>query len=217
MNLTNRLVNPTPYDVKWNWDKGIVITIKSDGYVDLTADQSRDFQRGQPGSERVQDGMRELGLFIMDMDRSYESQALEALESCADYMMSRYNDMVNRLRRDRAEKGISENPEAFQEIVRQTGYEKFKQRADAIRSRASFLRTEVEGKADKQAAQKMDPTRTLPFTNPPKVFPSSLALQMFLRDKGNEELKEKWTKWYESVTRPAKVATKKDENADKAV
>ena len=60
--------------------------------------------------------------------------------------------------------------------------------------------------AEKTVTQKIDPDRTIPFTNPMKVFPSPLALQMFLRDKGNEDLKAKWEEWRASVgARPPKV------------
>lgn len=208
MNFTNRLVNPTPFSVEWKWNAGIDITINPDSSVDLSTDQAKDFQRGLPGSEKVQDSMRELGLFIQDMDRPYEVQALEALRACADHLNRRYNDMVNRLRRDRAEKGISENPEAFQEIVDQTGYGNLKKRADAISARAKFLGKTLDELQEKTTVQKIDPDRTVPFLNPPKVFPSPLALQMFLRDKGNEEVKKKWEEWHAAVTRPVKVAKK---------
>lgn|SRR3990167_1410250 len=206
MNFTNRLCNPKPYTSRWRWDKGVVLVIEADSYVDLTAEQARDFHKGQPGSESVQDLMRQEGLFILDLDRPYDVQALECLDQCAAWMKRRYNDMENRLRQDRASQGISENPAAFAEIIRQTGYAKFNERAETVIERARFIRSELEKSAEKTVTQKIDPDRTIPFTNPMKVFPSPLALQMFLRDKGNEDLKAKWEEWRASVgARPPKV------------
>lgn len=202
MNFTNRLCNPTPYKAKLNFHAGITITIDPDGHKDLPADQARDFQKGQPGSESVQELLAAEGLFMLDLDRSYEVQALEALDKASRGLLSRYSDMVNRMRRDRAAQGISDNQEAFDEVLAQTGYAALKERADALQGRAKFLRSALDKNKAETPVQKIDPDRTIPFTNPPRVFPSPLALQMFLSDKANAGLKTQWERWYKDVTKP---------------
>lgn len=213
MNFTNRLVNPTPYDVTINWHAGIDIKVPADGHVDLSAEQSQDFRAGLPGSESVQELMKSKGLFVRDIDRSYESQAVEALEGSSRILDRQHQDFVNRLRQQRASQGISENPEAFEEIVKQFGHADLRERVKVMKERARFLRAIVDNEKRENTAAKIDPDRTIPFTDPPKIFDSPVALQMFLRDnvEGRAELKERWQAWHKQVTAPKKAVAEKAE------
>lgn len=193
--ISNTLCNPTPFDVKIDWHQGIAITIPADGSIDLSGqlgvEQMDDFRDGKPGSEAVKEIMNHYGIFLRDFSRTYESQALEGLSASIRSKESMYNEFVNTHRKNRAQQGISENEEAFEEILRQYGYIKLREELGLLKSRVNFLRKSI---GDEPAAvrEKLDPERTLMFTDPPRVFASKMALQMFLNDPGNEKLKRQY-------------------------
>jgi hypothetical protein len=197
MNFNSRLCNPTGEVVKINWHAGININIQPDDHYDLDYRQMEDFQKGRPGSEEMEELMNHHGIFIRDPDRTYESQALEALRLSFRSRKSQYDGIVADLRKRRAVEGISENPEAFEEIITQMGYASFKKRMDAIGRRIKFLEKAV-GEEVKVVREKLDPERTLVFLDPPKVFTSKVALQMFLNDEGNEGIKEQYFSWLDA-------------------
>lgn len=193
--ISNTLCNPTPFDVKIDWHQGIAITIPADGSIDLSGqlgvEQMDDFRDGKPGSEAVKEIMNHYGIFLRDFSRTYESQALDGLSASIRSKESMYNEFVNTHRKNRAQQGISENEEAFEEILRQYGYTKLREEIGLLKSRVNFLRKSI---GDEPAAvrEKLDPERTLMFTDPPRVFASKMALQMFLNDPGNEKLKRQY-------------------------
>ena len=51
MAVVARLRNPTPFDVKIPYERGVYINIPSDGEVELSMEQLDDFRPGKPGSE----------------------------------------------------------------------------------------------------------------------------------------------------------------------
>ncbi len=190
MATTNRLHNPTPFDVVWNWHGGIDIKIKSDDYYDLTNAQMVDFTPGQPGSEPIRQLMDELGIFIRNPDLSYESQALEALRSCIRLKQSQYNESVNTIRGSRAEKGIVDAPEALEETFRQMGITALREKIEALKSRAAKFEKEVQAQGTAKAAKAVDLSRTLIFTKPPKVFETAFAMSVYLDE--HPELKAQY-------------------------
>lgn len=196
--ITNRLCNPTPFDVKWNWHLGIVIPILADGHFDLNNQQLPDFQPGQPGSENIKQLMDELGLFLRDTDRSYEAQALECLRACHKAMKTHYEEATNNVRKNRASGGIVDNPAALEEIYRQMGLVALREKVDKLAFRVKLFQEAVnEQKAEKKTSD-IDPDRTLLFTDPPKTFETKFALQVFLNEPGNEEIRERYTRWREA-------------------
>ncbi len=52
MAVVARLVNPTPFDVKIPYERGVYINIPADGDVELSMGQLDDFRSGKPGSDR---------------------------------------------------------------------------------------------------------------------------------------------------------------------
>lgn len=199
MNLSNRLCNPTPFPVELRWHAGIEICIEPDGFVDLDVNQMDDFRQGKPGSEEVQLTMQQLGIFLRDADRSYEAQALEAIEGAISMKMARYNEVVQNLRRTRAASGLHDSDEAFEETLVQMGVARLREDTEVLKSRAKFLRPHVEDEAAKTAVhQQFDPERTLVFLDPPKVFPTKLSMQMFLNDPGNAAIKAEYEEWLEA-------------------
>ena len=195
MAISNSLCNPTPWVVKLDWHQGIALTIPPDGSIDLSGqlgiDQMDDFRDGKPGSEAVREIMNHYGIFLRDHSRTYESQALDAIKASIRSKEGMYNDFINNMRRRRAAEGIVENPEAFEEIVRQSGYARVKTEIDTLKARVRFLEKEI-GDTPAAVREKLDPERTLMFTDPPRVFSTKLALQMFLNDPGNDKLKRQY-------------------------
>jgi len=180
-NVQNRLCNSTPFPVKINWHAGINIIVPSDNYVDLTIEQMDDFREGKPGSEAVREVMHHSGIFLRDADRTYESQALEAIKLSLRSKKSQYDGVVNNLRRSRAQNGITENAEAFEEILASMGYVALRGEIELLQSRSKFLSQHVEV-AEAVVHQSFDPERTLVFLDPPREFPSVVAMQMFLNE-----------------------------------
>src|SRR3990172_6105222 len=190
MAIINRLHNPTPYEVVWNWHGGIDIKIAPDGLIDLTNAQMVDFTPNQPGSEAVRQLMDELGIFVRNPDLSYESQALEALRACIRLKTAQYNDSVNTIRGRRAEKGIVDAPEALEETFRQMGISGLREKIEMLKVRASKFEKAVATQGTAKASKTVDFTRTLIFTKPPKVFETAFAMTVYLDE--HPDLKAKY-------------------------
>jgi hypothetical protein len=195
MNFNSRLCNATGEEVKLNWHAGINIRILPDDFIDLNYRQMEDFQDGKPGSEEMKETMNHYGIFIRDPDRSYESQALEALRLAYRSRKAQYDGAVADLRKRRAAEGLASDPDAFETTLEHMGYVSFRKRMEALFTRIKFLEQHAEVEKAK-VRQEIDPERTLIFLNPPKVFITKTALQMFLNDPGNEEIKEKYESWF---------------------
>jgi hypothetical protein len=190
MATINRLYNPTPFPVDWEWHAGIHIKIESDGYYDLTNQQNVDFTPGQPGSEPIKNLMDELGIFIRNPDLSYESQALEALNACIRLKTTQLNESVNTIRGQRAAKGIMDNPEALEETFRQMGITALREKVEKLKVRARKFEVAVQAQGTAKATKTVDLTRTLIFTKPPKVFETAFAMSVYLDE--HPELKAQY-------------------------
>lgn len=198
---TNRLFNPTKAVVDWNYHGGIHIKIQPDSWYDLSNEQLVDFQSGNPGSEGISRLMAEYGIFLRDTDRTYESQALEALRLCHRAKKSHYEESTNNIRRSRASTGIVDNPEALEETFKQLGLVALREQMVGLVHRIKMFERAVEEQKTAIAVNNMDPDRTLLFTDPPKVFETKFALQVFLSEPENSKLKkqyEEWRKAYDS-------------------
>ena len=100
------------------------------------------------------------------------------------------------MRRRRAQEGVSENPEAFEELMEQMGMVNLREQIAELKFRRKFLGKVVEDeKTQKSTQAQFDPERTLLFTDPPKEFPTKVAMQMFLDTPGNEEVKAEHQAW----------------------
>ena len=195
MSTINRLYNPTPFEVSWNWHGGIDIKIKSDDFIDLTNAQMVDFTPGQPGSEAINQLMNELGIFVRNPDLSYESQALEALRACIKLKTAQYNESVNTIRGRRAAGGIVDAPDALEETFRQMGITALRERIELLTARAVKFEKAVAAQGTAKSAKAIDPDRTLIFVKPPKVFETAFAMQVYLDE--NPDVKKRWQDWRE--------------------
>jgi len=147
--------------------------------------------------------MGEYGLFLRDGDRTYESQALEALNKCHKAKKTHYEEATNNLRRSRASAGIVDNPEALEETFRQLGLIALRDQVEGLSFRIKqFEKAVAEQKSTKQA-DTMDPDRTLLFVDPPKVFETKFALQVFLSEPENAGLKVKYEGWRKALAAKA--------------
>lgn len=204
---TNRLFNPTPFPVDINYDKGVHIKIQPDGSFDLPNHMLIDFQGDNPGSETVQMLMNDHGIFLRNTDRTFEAQALECLRACRRSRNAHYEEATNNLRRSRAANGIIDNPEALEETFRQLGLAGetegrlgLREQVQRLDARIKALEKEVATQKTVVAAETVDPDRTLIFTDPPRTFETKFALQMFLSEPENKELKAKYTTWRKALT-----------------
>jgi hypothetical protein len=197
-NISNRLCNPTPFDIEWPYDKGVKLSIKSNGYLDLDVMVMDDFRDGKPGSAAVQELMDHFGIFLRNPNISFEKQALKAIRASITTKTEAYKGFIANLRRNRANQGISENEEAFNETIENSGYGEIGRQIEKLKEREKFLEKIVKKNEDEteQRGFEFDPKTTLMFTNPPRQFDNEVALQMFLLDY--PELKVQHEEWLEA-------------------
>lgn len=143
--------------------------------------------------------MDEYGIFLRDTDLTFESQALKALRAARRVWSSHYNDSTNRLRSQRAAAGIVDNPEALEETFRQMGLTALRERIARLDFRIKALTDEVEAQKTTVAKSNIDPDRTLIFVDPPRTFETKFALQMFLSEPENADLKKKYDAWRKAL------------------
>jgi len=180
-------MNPTPFKVEFNWDKGVVLEIPADGALNLTMGQMDDFRPGKPGTEEVKHQMDYYGIFLLDGDRSWEEQAITALKTSLKVKKEQVDNFKARMRDQRIAAGSPVTEEAMNEIIERSGYGKLIEECDALQKRVSAL-TKILDKAGTKGKvkQQLDPKRTCFVLNPPKEFISEVALELFLMDQTPE-------------------------------
>jgi len=189
MNITNRLCNSTKFNAVINWHAGIDITVPGDGFVDLDINQADDFRAGKPGSEEVQLLMDAKGIFLRDMDLPYEVQALSCLQRCLKAKRTQYVESVNNIKARRAQQGIHDSEESLREMLRQLNFHKLEEQINSITARIRFYEKELQPEDRKPTRERIDPKKTVPWTNPPRVFETELQCQMWLNEQGEEDQK----------------------------
>ena len=194
MQTTNRLCNATGTEALINWHAGVNIRIPGDGYVDLDVAQADDFRPGKPGSEEIQLLMDSLGLFIRNPDLPFEAQALATLQRCLRAKRTQYTEAVNNIKARRAQQGIHDSEDALKEMLRQLNFDKLAIQIYSIEKRIKFLEQHLAPEDRKPTRERIDPERTVPWTNPPKRFETKLQCQMWLEEQG-EEAKKKHSAW----------------------
>lgn len=185
--LTNKLINATGFDVRMHYDKGVYIKVPGDGQLDLTMEQMDDFRPGKPGSEEVRLQLNYHGLFLMDGDRSYDEQALEACTASLREKRSQFEGFVSRVRDNRIAQGSPVDDTTMAELIDRAGYGKLEKEVEALKNRVAFLREAVaeSGPGRRQRSQ-LDPERTCYVCEPPREFPSKTALNLFLSEQNDE-------------------------------
>ncbi len=194
MTVEAKLINPTPFDVKIPYERGVYINIPSDGDVELSMQQLDDFRPGKPGSEAARKLLDFEGVFLSDTDLSYDLQALRALETAVRERKDRIKTFIDRTRNSRIAGGATVDDATMEDLIENSGYGRMQNDVDRMVARIGTLRGVVKDDATGGAVrQNLDPKRTCFVINPPRQFPSETALAMFLSEhpdiaKQHEEL-----------------------------
>lgn len=185
MSITNKLINPTPFDVKFPYGR-TEIPVPADGMVSLTMEQVKDFTPGEPGFEEIRIQLEYFGLFVLNPDKTYDAQALAALEGSAKQKGQQLEDMRERTINARLRDGKTMDEGSLQQILDRAGYgnKGLQGQIDKLRMRAELLRSKGITKA-KQKDQ-LDPRKTCFGLDKPREFASETALEMFLLDQTPE-------------------------------
>lgn len=179
MSYVSKLMNPTPWDVRLDWERGVRIRIPAFGEAAITAEQQRDYTPGTPGEDAVMVELNYYGVFLLDADRPYDNQALDALEKARVARKEKYDSAIRRMMDRRSQMGVSPDPEALEEAVRQMGLAEVRQQVKILDEQLKKLRA-VVGPDRRSVKPRLDPTRTVFVTDPPREFPSVSAMEFFL-------------------------------------
>lgn len=186
MSLTNKLCNPTPWDVTLPYEKGVVLKIKRFGEHDLSMQQMDDYRDGKPGSENVQEVLNYFGLFLYDSDRPYNNQALRALKASFKAKRERLNQVKTGIVERSA--NLPGGGPPVDEQLKRLGFAGLEREIEVLKQQiAKYEQSVVE--EDTRVSKKLDPTRTIFVMDPPTEFPSREALEFFLEQPENAELK----------------------------
>jgi len=207
MEFTNKFCNPTPFPVKLNYEKGINLRIPPFGEIELNINQVDDFRGNKPGSEAVLVETDFFGVFLKRPDKSYDSQALEAIEKSLNAKNTRYQDSVRRLREQRSASGFAPDEEALDEAVKHMGMHRLRDEVVLLKQQAEKLRKIVaEEPVDSSTEANYDPKRTVFVMDPPTEFPSVAQMEFFLDLPENAQIKERHAAFAQANTaEPAAV------------
>ena len=184
-----KLVNPTPFDVEINYDRGVDLQIPGFGSIDLTLQQMDDFRPDKPGSETVEEITGFHGLFLMDTDRPYENQALEALRLSHRRKVSLCNEITQGHRDRAARQSLNIPEETFNQVEEQMGITRMRAEIEALSKLIIKYEKVVTGDDTTRKRHQLDPARNVFAMNPPKEFDSVISREFFLDD--NPELAER--------------------------
>ena len=183
MAVVAKMVNPTPFDVKIPYTRGIFLKIPADGSLELSMEQLDDFRGGKPGSEETRKILNFEGVFLEDTDLSYDFQALTTLRLAAREREERIKTFIDRTRNSRIAGGATVDDATMEDLIQSAGYGRMQDDVDKLNARIKTLSSVVnEDEAKGAVRQTLDPKRTCFVINPPRQFPSETALTMFLNE-----------------------------------
>lgn len=187
MGLTNKLMNPTPFKVSLPYEKGIVLKLEPFGSKDLTMQQMDDFRDGKPGSENVQEVLNYFGLFLYDADRPYNNQALQALRASHRAKSERFkNAREGVLQRSVNLPGGGADVD---EQLERLGFAGLRREIEVLEQQIKKYEASVTDDDGGRVVTKLDPTRTIFVMDPPTEFPSKEAMEFFLEQPENAEVR----------------------------
>lgn len=192
MNITNRLVNPTPFDVEWPYHRGIVLKIPAYGHYDLeTSDMIEDFRPDSAGSESVSLLMRDYGIFLRDPSVPYEVQAVKAIRDCMKSKSEMCREARAGMEADMARTG-NYDKSAVDKTFERLGFKRIEDQVALLERKLEFYERQIKGNS-RILHKQFDPERTLLFLNPPREFETKIAMLSYLED--HPEDKVKYDKW----------------------
>lgn len=183
------MCNPTPFKIKIPYERGIDIIIEPDSAIDLTISQMDDFRPGKPGSEVTKSILEFEGAFLVDSDRSYDSQALEACAISLKKKEERVKEFIERNRNARIAGGAAADEVTMDEILLSAGYGKMLKEIEILKNRVKIYQDVLnKDNAKGRVKETLDPKRTCFVLQPPRQFESETSLKIFLSE--NPEIKE---------------------------
>jgi len=201
MAVVAKMINPTPFEVKIPYSRGIYIKIAADGETDLSMEQLDDFRGGKPGSEETRKILQFEGVFLQDTDLSYDYQALRTLREAVKEREERIKTFIDRTRNSRIAGGATVDEATMEDLIQSAGYGRMIEDVNKLKARIAHLVKVVNEDENRGAVrQTLDPKRTCFVINPPRQFPSETALAMFLSE--HPEIKAQ----HEALTAGAEVA-----------
>lgn len=180
MAYSSKLCNPTPFKVEINWDRGVDVIVEAYGASELTMQQMDDCRPGKPGSAEIKHTLDYFGVFLLDSDRPYDNQALDACERSLRAKKEQYDAVVLNLTNSRAAQGIAVNDDAMEETLRLMGYLDKRKEIEALGDAVKAFREAVGDQPEASLRQQLDPKRTVFVTDPPRQFPSVASMEFFL-------------------------------------
>ncbi len=183
MAVVAKLVNPTPFDVKIEYQSGQILRIPADGEISIEMNVLDDFRPGKPGSEETRKILEMEGIFLQDSDLSYDFQALTVLKACVAERTKRIKEFTDRTRNARIAGGATVDEETMQDLLEGSGYKDMERGVEKLKARVRILQEIVNAdKSRGSVRENLDPERTCFVTVPPRQFPSKTALAMFLEE-----------------------------------
>lgn len=205
MSFSARLCNATPIDVSWPYHKGVEFKIPAFGFLDIPASVMEQLMPDQPGYDGIRQEMDHYGVFLRDSNRTYESQAEDALKAAIKVKNTLYSDCEKSVRKRAADSGNLKE-EAIQAELDRSGYTRLAEDVAKLQEALKIVQT-ANAKTKRTLHDQFDPERTLLFTNPPKVFESPLAMEMFLMQNPDlKALQDKFTAQSVAITKKAEKA-----------
>lgn len=186
---TAKLMNPTPFEVDLPWDRGVSIVLEPFGHAELSMQQMDDFRPGKPGSAAVNEVLNYHGLFLLDADRPYDNQALEALRRAHASKKAQYDATIRNITDRRAASGVAPNEEALAETLTQMGYTELGRKVSVLAEAIKKFQEVVGSQPEVAAHKQLDPKRTIFVLDPPRQFPSVAAMEFFLTENPEVEVK----------------------------
>lgn len=177
MSYSTKLVNPTHLRVEWVWHRGQILDIPPFGTLDVTAQIMEQMMPDQPGYEGIRIEMDHFGVFLRDPSQTYESQAIRSVEASIKSKLQQYNAVEAGVR-DRAAQAGNVTEDAINHKLEAGGYLKFKK--DIEQLKLILKKLKEKDQTSRKKHEQYDPERTLLFTDPPMVFESATAMEMFL-------------------------------------
>jgi hypothetical protein len=209
MAFAAKLCNPTPFDCDLNYEKGVMLHIPAFGSCNLTGDQQLDYDPRQPGAEGVQEENDFFGLFLLDVDRPYENQALEAITKSHARKLQRYREITQGHRDRAARQNLTITEESFKEIERMMGCDVLYQQVEKLAKLMEQYKAVVKGDDHTRKVRQLDPARTIFALNPPREFDSVITRQFYLDE--NPEVAEREATIRESMAEQADREIPEDE------
>ena len=211
MALSNKLCNPTPFNVVIPYGRGESIHIPGYSVIELRNEQVDDFTPSKPGYANVREMLDSNGLFLMDPDRSYDAQALGAIRKSIKFKQDLYDAGVESVQNLIVSSGTQFSEDNFKKRMDRAGYSMLKGKLEVLREQESHFEKVVnpEELSETLRVKTYDPTRTVfPGNKPPIEFPSTAAMNFFLSRPENKETKKAHDAYLKSMADQVKQATK---------